>query len=121
MAALATYKLPTFLCQQSCDQNSLCTAFVMDAAQANCVLLQNENDPAIPRTAYWKVTSGGRRTLAVAALAVDPPAGYIKLGGANLANTTAVVGTAPSSGSVGFGASAPSPPLSSSERALGYA
>ena len=58
MTPLATYKLPTFLCQQSCDQNSLCTAFVMDAAQANCGLLQNPNVASRLCPTYWKVNGG---------------------------------------------------------------
>jgi len=54
-AALGSFKLPPFLCQQSCDHNEKCQAFTVDAAGNNCWLSYYPTD--VSNTYYIKVRS----------------------------------------------------------------
>ena len=35
---IATYELPSFVCEQSCDKNPACTAYAVDKSQQHCYI-----------------------------------------------------------------------------------
>ena len=56
--AISSFKLPPFLCEQSCDKDPTCTMFTVDKAGANCWLSKHSSNMGI--NLYIKMPDGAR-------------------------------------------------------------